>query len=211
MSYLKHPLPHTNKQAGQLFPGQFPDEKLIFLIRRHWSLIIKYILRLLVAHIIAVGIFIFLVYFLQWELPNSGPIYVILIMIASCYFLGAWLLYLHEFVDYHLDIWILTDRRILNIEQEGLFKRTASELDITKIQDVTAEINGKVQTFLNFGNVYVQTAAESQRFVFEEVARPQEVARKIIDTVEQATRSSVHYQAQTIHQKFHDTSSSIKE
>ena len=183
-------IPKIKKSKHHHFPGQLEGEEMIFMVRRHWSIIFVHISRLMAGHIIAACIFAFLVYFLNWQLPYDGPLYVIMIMVISLYFLGIWLFYIYEFVDYHLDIWILTNQRILNIEQDGLFRRTVSELDILKIQDVTSELHGKVQTFLNYGNVHIQTAAAKQRFVFEQVGHPQDIARHVIKTVEQATRRS---------------------
>lgn len=194
---------HT-KIIHHMFPGQFPNEEVVFLVRRHWSLIAKQILRLAIAHIILIAVYAFLFYVLQWELPQEGALYILGVIIISAYLLGAWLLYLHEFVDYHLDIWILTDRRILNIEQAGLFNRTISELDIGKIQDVTAETKGKVQTFLNYGNVHIQTAAETQRFIFEQVANPQEIARQIIKTVEEFNKNLLAKQFSSAQKSFNE-------
>lgn len=174
-----------HKILHRVFPGQFPNEKVVFLIRRHWSLIAKHIIRLILGHLVIIGVYAFLFYVLKWDLPNEGPLFVLGVIIISTYLLGVWIFYIYEFVDYHLDLWILTDRRIISIEQAGLFKRTVSELDLAKVQDVTSECNGKIQTFLNYGNVHIQTAAETQRFVFEQVPRPQEVARLIIRTAQQ--------------------------
>lgn len=179
-----HQYNKTPIKNKQFFPGQFPDEKMVFLIRRHWSRIAKYIARLVLAHFIPIIVFVFLFFLLEWEIPNQGPFYVAMVMLTSLFYLSVWLFYIYEFIDYHLDIWVLTDKRIVSIEQSGLFKHTVSELNINKIQDVTTEMKGKVQTFMNFGNVYVQTASEKQRFIFEEVAHPSEVARQIIHAAE---------------------------
>lgn len=194
MASLFHPLPKVKKKKGQSFPGQLAHEQVIFMVRRHWTVIAKHVARLVVAHLIALFIFIFLAFILQWTIPNQGPVYVSMVIVGSLFLMGAWLLYLYEFVDYHLDIWILTNRRIINIEQSGLFKRTVSELTIINVQDVTAEIHGKVQTFLNYGNVYIQTAGEKQRFVFEEVPQPQEISRRITKATETAKHKNMQSQ-----------------
>jgi len=199
-----------DKIMRKMFPGQFPNERVIFLIRRHWSLIVKQVVRLILAHIVLAAVYAFLFYLLQWELPNEGPLYILSVIAVSAYLLGAWLLYLYEFVDYHLDIWILTDRRIINIEQEGLFKRTVSELDLAKVQDVTSECKGKIQTFLNYGYVHIQTAAETQRFVFEQVPNPQNVARQIIHTVEEFNKNLLSKQFSTAQQKYNETAPPVK-
>ncbi|MFA6028116.1 MAG: PH domain-containing protein [Patescibacteria group bacterium] len=191
MAAVFSPIPEIKEHAKAEFPGQFPDEKVIFLVRRHWSVIFKFVCRLIIAHFVPIAVFLILYYLLEWEIPTEGPMYVAMVMVVSTYYLGIWLLYIHEYVDYHLDIWVLTNKRVVSIEQEGLFKRTTAELTLNKIQDVSSEIRGKVQTFLNFGNVYVKTASDNQRFVFEEVAKPQEVARIVANAVEKNAETKI--------------------
>ena len=106
----------------------------------------------------------------------------------SAYYLFIWLFFFHAFVDYYLDIWIVTDRRIVNIEQKGLFAREVSEQKLFRIQDVTSELKGIIPTFLNFGTVYIQTAAEEPRFVFKQIPDPGRVAQTIIKLVEENKR-----------------------
>ena len=75
-------------------------------------------------------------------------------------------------IDFYYDVWIVTDQRIISIEQLGLFRREISELEHGKIQDVTTEIHGIVPTLLKFGQVYIQTAGEKARFTFKQVENP---------------------------------------
>jgi uncharacterized membrane protein YdbT with pleckstrin-like domain len=72
-------------------------------------------------------------------------------------------------INFYLDVWIVTDTRIVNIEQLGLFSRHISELKHNKIQDVTSEVQGLVPTLFGYGNVYIQTAGNKQRFVFKQI------------------------------------------
>jgi len=53
-------------------------------------------------------------------------------------------------------------------------------LKLTKIQDVTSEIVGVIPTLLSYGNIYVQTAAEKERFVFYQIPSPNEVKNQIV-------------------------------
>lgn len=184
MAAIFNPIPKVKEHEKKQFPGQFPNENVICLVRRHWSIIFKYIFRLILAHLLPVVVFLILIYVFGWELDTESPMFIVIVLMVSAYYLGAWLLYIHEFVDYHLDIWVVTDQRVVSIEQEGLFKRTISELNLSKVQDVSAEIRGKVQTFLSYGNVFIQTASGNERFVFEEVPNPQEISRLIARTVE---------------------------
>ena len=87
-----------------------------------------------------------------------------------------------------LDTWIITNERIINIEQEGLFNRTASELDLAAVQDTTAEIRGILQTLFTYGQVYVQTAGEKGRFHFKNIDNPEHVKELITRLVEDDKR-----------------------
>jgi len=118
------------------------------------------------------------------ELISNPGLYPIFILFISIYYLYIWLFIFYGFVDYYLDVWIVTTERIVNIEQKGLFARVVSEQRLDRIQDVTSELKGFFSTMLNYGNVYIQTAGEQTRFIFKEVAQPQKVAKKINQIVE---------------------------
>ncbi len=119
------------------------------------------------------------------ELFNNQFFAPIVILFVSLYYLYIWLFAFHSFVDYYLDVWIVTNHRVVNIEQKGLFARQVSEQKLYRIQDVTSELKGLIGTFLDFGTVYVQTAGEEARFIFKQIPHPQNVAQKINQLVEE--------------------------
>lgn len=162
------------------FPSQRPNEKLILLVRRHWTRIVYYITKLVGGAIIPIILFIFFFYAIDFEI-TSDLSSMIMTFAISVYYLFIFLFFLHDFIDYQLDVWVVTDQRIINIEQEGLFNRVVSSQSIERVQDVTSEVKGKVATFLDYGNVYIQTAGEEQRFVFEEVPNPAKIMKIIQD------------------------------
>jgi uncharacterized membrane protein YdbT with pleckstrin-like domain len=94
----------------------------------------------------------------------------------------VWLFLFTAWVDYYLDVWIVTSERIVSMEQKGLFSRVTAELRLSRVQDVTSIQKGKMATFLNYGQVQVQTAAAQQEFVFEEIPNPTKVAQVILET-----------------------------
>jgi hypothetical protein len=101
------------------------------------------------------------------------------------YYLAIWEFFFTEFVSYYLDLWIITNDRLIGIEQEALFARTVAELDLYKIQDITSEVKGIFPTIFNFGNVFIQTAAEEGRFHLKNVPDPHNLRRKIMDLAEE--------------------------
>jgi uncharacterized membrane protein YdbT with pleckstrin-like domain len=74
-----------------------------------------------------------------------------------------------------LDTWIVTNERVIDISQIGLFKRKVSELHLESIQDISVHTDGVIQSYLNFGNVEIQTGGAVLRFLFEEVPNPLEI------------------------------------
>lgn len=174
------------------FSGQRPNENVLVILRRHWIVWFRYIAQLVFFNLVPLAIALVLYFFADWSPTPEGPLYVGLILLLSVYYLGAWLMYFHVFIDYRLDSWILTDQRIVNVEQQGMFDRVISELSITKVQDVTSEVHGHMQTFLDYGNVYVQTAGEQQRFVFLNVPHPEEVSRLVVKVNDAALLKQRH-------------------
>lgn len=165
-------------------PDQRENEHVVLFLRRHWVALFA----IVVAFLFLIGIPLLLGWFFfdmveVWlSHPVLGPL---LVLVASMYILSIWLFAFLEFTDYYLDTWIVTNERIINIEQEGLFHRTASELDLAAVQDTTAEIRGMFQTMLTYGNVFVQTAAEKSRFHFKNIDNPEHVKEIINKLVEE--------------------------
>jgi len=165
-------------------PNAEKGEKVILLVRRHPFIILVRILSWVIAAILP-----FIFYLVLGDVIAgfiSGEIfYPILVLFTSIYYLYIWLFIFASFVDYYLDAWIVTNKRIINIEQKGLFNRVISEQRLYRIQDITSELKGFFSTFLNFGNIYIQTAGEEKRFIFRQVPDPYRIVRKITKLVEE--------------------------
>ncbi len=167
------------------FPGQHTKEKIVLFLHRHWYIIASQIIILVIAALLPIVLLLFLpqgIKVLIFQEPFLG----LTGLFLSAYYLSLWLYFFLVWVDYYLDVWIVTDERIINIEQEGLFNRVISEQQIVRVQDVTSEVRGLLPTFLDFGNVYVQTAGEKERFVFEQVPHPHNVKKIILDLYQKA-------------------------
>ena len=169
------------------FPGQHEDENIILFLRRHWYIFFKRLLLVLLA-IIALGVIYVLINVATPNLRESEFNNLILFG-ESLATLFIWNIFFILWLDFYLDAWIVTNERIINIEQKGFFSRNISELKLTKIQDVTSEIIGVIPTLLNYGNIYVQTAAEVERFTFYEIPNPNYVKNVIVQLQEKEKRS----------------------
>lgn len=164
----------------QNFSAQEPDEKIIASLHRHWFVFIGKFGLCVLLMAVPVGIWF------VWDLQSSTPLdsssfgYGLAIMAAGLYYLFIWMLAFGFWLDYYLDYFLITDRRVVDIEQSGLFARSVAELRLYRIQDVTSEVKGLWPTLLRFGNVYIQTAGEKERFVFQQVPHPDLVVKQLL-------------------------------
>ncbi len=154
-------------------------EKVIYRLRRHPITFIPIIFLSLVLFLVPVAL-----YFLVENLfPTffQGPLaYPISVLIGSTYMLSMYLFFYVRFLDYYLDVWIVTNDRIIDIEQHGLFSRTTTELDLFRIQDVTVEMRGFFSTIFNYGRIHIKTASINTDIIFKNVSEPNKVREDLI-------------------------------
>jgi hypothetical protein len=164
--------------------GIRPEEEIIFFLRRHWFAVLPLVFGFLFVILLPFALYLGLQTF-RPEFMAVKTNFTLTLMGASIFFLYAWLFLFQNFVDWYLDVWIVTNQRIINIEQRGLFGRVMSELMLYNIQDVTSEVNGFIPSMFDYGTVHIQTAAEKSRFEFEEIEHPNLVAKRILELTSQ--------------------------
>lgn len=183
------------------FSGQKADEQIMLVVRRHWFDIFKSLFP-----IIAVGFFLFFSYFF---LPIYIPILAqtgfsrIFLFLENLAWMVIFIVFFLTWVDAYFDVWVVTTKRIVNAEQKGLFSRSVSELELDKIQDVTMEVLGIIPTFLNYGNVYVQTAGEHERFIFADVPDPYRIKDLIMSLQKQGEQKERRDFGEIIREEIH--------
>jgi len=103
------------------------------------------------------------------------------VLLLSTYYLGINLFFIGQLVDYYLDITIITNDRIIDIEQKGIFGRQISELDLARIQDVNSEVKGIIPSLFNYGLVEIQTAGEEANFELHDAHDPHGIRARVIE------------------------------
>jgi uncharacterized membrane protein YdbT with pleckstrin-like domain len=114
---------------------------------------------------------------------NSG-----VILFLGVFQLLAIIIFLVALLDFYYDILIVTDRRVIDIDQEQLFFRRINELSLEDIEDVSSQTQGFLQDVFGFGNVEIQTAGAKNNFEIKNVYHPREIAVIILDLSEKAKR-----------------------
>jgi len=152
------------------------DEKILFIARKHWFVFVKEAVALF--FLLCAPFLIILVLKLlntKYDIKIHGDVVVLFIFLSSVFLLFIWVSIFVIWTDYCLDILIVTNMRIVEVEQKGFFSRELSTFRLENVQDITAESNGMIQTFLGFGTIHVQTAGEDRDFIMRGVPKPFEL------------------------------------
>jgi uncharacterized membrane protein YdbT with pleckstrin-like domain len=171
------------------FTGQRAHEEVRQVIHRHWFDILTHFLLIILFAFLLVGSLIALP--LLFPDMLSDAIERFILFMENTFLLFIWLFGFLTWIDYYFDVWIITNERIVNIEQQGLFDRHISELNFSNIQDVTTSVEGIIPTVLNYGDVFIQTAGEKERFVFHMVPDPYRIKDTVMEISEHSHSSGL--------------------
>lgn len=163
------------------------DEHVILEVRKHWIVFLGNALALVVGIVLPAAIFLFLEMFVPALLtraislfPLPGNTYAMVLFFYILWILFLWISFFIEWTKYYLDVWYVTEKRIIDIQQKKIFDREISNLRFDKIQDVTIDVHGFIPTMLHFGNIKVQTAGEDNADFFMSTVRNPDEVRKVI-------------------------------
>lgn len=155
-------------------------EKILFVRRRHPITFVPYVIFFLLLLTAPFGLYWLVTHSSLNQFFQNQTGFIISILGASLYYLSCYLFFYTNFVTFHLDLWIVTNDRLLDMEQNGLFHRTVAELDLYQIQDASSEVNGFFPSLFNYGNISLQTAGEIPKFTFKNVANPNQLREQIL-------------------------------
>lgn len=162
------------KTSQDSFEGKAPDERVLMVLRRHrftiYTKITAFVLALLVP------IFGYLIFY---TILKTGGYISLFVLLSALWYLIFTLLIFYALTLYTLNVVIITDKRIIDNNQLGLWTRKISELHVSRIQDIAVETKGLIQTTLKFGDLAIQTAGSEKQFIFEDIPHP-EVAKDVV-------------------------------
>lgn len=151
------------------FDNQRPDEKVVMMRRRHPWVLAR------TGWVIIAVVVIILIAFLIWGASLiSSVVLIVGLIFAAIYAVIRWLIYTNDF-------FILTDQRIISVEQKGLFSRRVSETELENIYSLAYEIKGFMASMLNFGSIKVSTVGDEISMIeLQNVENPHFVHEKIV-------------------------------
>jgi len=165
------------KESAQLdFEGQRPGEKVEFVFRRHIIAMRKGFYLLLIPLVItAIPPLIWQSNLELFLLPVGGLA------------LGL-ILFTYHLVMWYFTIYIVTNQRIRQVTQKGIFGKDVVELRLSKIQNISYNIPGFSGEIFGFGTIVIQT------FVGDLVIRHVEHPEKTYNKLQNAVNTAIEAQ-----------------
>jgi len=183
----------TNDEAF-LYLNLHPDEKIHYVVRHHWAGFLGTLGLVLGMALVPIVILFISGALIGQGLGNVLPMVVLFVsgffVFLLTFLFGAW-------INYYYDIVFITNQRILNVDQRGLLSRTTSELGLQEVQNVSAQVEGFLQTTFNYGTLIIETAGAGTSddpnrpglqgyFTVQDLPDPNRLARIIIELHHQA-------------------------
>jgi len=154
------------------FETKDKEEKIILMLRQHPIVNLKWILTtlFLLTGPTFLGIFGIFAY-----LPTGFPL-----VLSMSWYLVTSAYAIEGFLNWYFNVYFITTARIVDVDFFNLINKRVSNAEIEMIQDVSYATGGVLRTMLNYGDIFIQTAAEVSEFDFLAVPNPEKVA-KILD------------------------------
>jgi len=159
----------TSRQTPQkYFDDQFDDEEVLFVFHKHPVVMRKGLVFGLLGPLI--GIIPAAIN------PNLGFNYFFGGLGLGC-LLGL-LIFAPSWIGWHFSVFIVTDKRFIQISHKGLFHRSVVDMALSQIQMVNYEVSGLQETLLGFGTIMMQTLVGD--LIIHNVHHPAKIQKKLL-------------------------------
>lgn len=158
---------HSEQKIEKAFDAQFDDEEVLYVFRKHPVVMRK-------------GLILGLLAILLGTVPA-------LFKPETSVFLGGlgiglaagFILVLPGWISWHYSVFIVTNQRLIQITQKGLFHRSVVDMRLNQIQMVNYQIAGLQETLLGFGTIMMQTFVGD--LIIHDVHRPAQIQQKVLE------------------------------
>lgn len=152
------------------FDGKLPDEEIHYLFFKHILSEAREWLMLFFLYIVP----LFTVFFFSMVMP-MGNIPILWVFLPFYFIFSGTYIFILWMNDI-CDIWVLTNKRIIDITQHGFLSRKTSIAELNNIQNVNFAQKGPLEAMFNIGTVEIQTAGTAPDLQQDFLESPSEVA-----------------------------------
>ena len=157
------------------FDDQFDDEDVLYVFHKH-PIVMRKGLIVSAACLLVGPLYTLVLTYLHADNPPSVAFFFVSLAVS---FVLAALVFLPWWITWHFSVFIVTNQRLIQVTQKGLFHRSVVDMSLSQIQMVNYEIAGLEQTLLGFGTIILQTYVGN--LVIHEVHHPEKMQKKILE------------------------------
>lgn len=180
------------------FADQFDDEEVLFVFHKHPVVMRKGLVFGLLGPLLGV---------LPAAIkPDLGFGFFFGGLAAGC-ILGL-LIFAPSWISWHFSVFIITDKRFIQITQKGLWHRAVADIGLQQIQSINYEVSGLQETLLGFGTMKVQTYIGDM--MIHDVGHPAKIQKKFLSILRDEGINVNPYPA-TVPQKSNQLNEKIEE
>jgi uncharacterized membrane protein YdbT with pleckstrin-like domain len=154
------------------FNGQRPGEKVQFIFRRHISTAKKGIWFLIIMAVLG------FIPVLIWR-ETDWMIFVWM----GCVLVGL-LGWGYAYMLWYFSFYVVTNQRLRQITQKGIFNKTVVDLGLDKIQSISFSVPGFFASIGGYGTILIQTMVGD--LMISNVSKPEKVYNKLQNAVQKA-------------------------
>lgn len=171
--------------AQKEFADQFEDEEVLFVFRKHPIVMRRgFILAMLAILLGSLVVF--------WK-PDYGAF---AMGVGGGLLVGAILMF-PSWVTWYFSVFIVTDRRLIQVTQKGFFHKSVIDMGLNQIQMVNYQVAGLQETLLGFGTIMMQTFVGD--LVIHEIPHPAKIQKKLLEILrEQGVAASPYSEPQEL-------------
>jgi hypothetical protein len=108
--------------------------------------------------------FFFLSVFLPWGTIGSVFL-VVLFLIGLFWLVRTWRMW-------YFSMLVMTDRRLVIVDQRGVLDRAVSQMNLDKINDISYRKKGILQTMFNVGSLFIQISNSNEKVELKNIHNP---------------------------------------
>lgn len=164
------------------FHGQKQGEKVLLVLKQNAIVFLAMVLK-----VITLWLIIILLYKLSFYISWGWYSYVLsaalwLVIIGSLYMI------LTKWYTWANTVYLLTNDRVLSVEQLGWFNRVISEATLWNILFISHKVEGLMQTMFNFGSIHIRASGVvEEEIVLRNVSDPYEAQQTIVGAQQKIT------------------------
>jgi uncharacterized membrane protein YdbT with pleckstrin-like domain len=181
MSFRKVLSSYLIKPYGIHFETQETEEEILIFLREHPIVNVGWITMAIILILLPLTLIPLLMNDLLF-LKNLPPGYYV--VLPFLWYLGIFGYIFTNFMQWYFNVYIVTNKRVVDIDWYNLLYKKLASAQLEKIQDVNYLQGGLVESFFDYGSIHIQTAGTEPNFDFEHIPQPDHVVREINEILE---------------------------